>query len=147
MILIHDPAVKDSIRARVQTLTGSTPARWGKMSSGQMLWHCNQVMKTSLGEINVVHRRPPFPVPMIKFILFNMPWPHNAPTAPEYQVAGTPHDFETERKNCLELIDRFTSRSMDESGWSRAVFGTMNGREWSCLHARHLDHHLKQFNV
>jgi hypothetical protein len=36
---------------------------------------------------------------------------------------------------------------MEEASWPRAVFGPLTGREWSCLHARHLDHHLKQFGV
>jgi len=116
------------------------------MSVGQMLWHCNQVLKTSLRDIQVVPRRPPFPVPMLKFMLYRMPWPHGAPTAPEY-MAGVPRDFEAERKQCLDLMDRFLARKMEEGDWGRAVFGEISGREWSCLQARHLDHHLKQFSV
>jgi hypothetical protein len=114
------------------------------MSPGEMLWHCNQVLMTSLGDLKVVHRSPPFPVGMVKLILFRLPWPHNAPTAPEYQSNGL-RDFAAERKKCLELIERFTARKIDEGGWPPAVFGPLTGREWSCLHARHLDHHLSQF--
>lgn len=44
-----------------------------RMSAGQMLWHCNQVLKTPLREIEVVPRRPPFPVPVLKVMLFRMP--------------------------------------------------------------------------
>jgi hypothetical protein len=44
-------------------------------------------------------------------------------------------------------MDRFTARKMEEASRPRAVFGPLTGREWSCLHARHLDHHLKQFGV
>jgi hypothetical protein len=146
MVLLHDPAVGDALRARVRALTPSTTARWGKMSAAQMLWHCNQVLGTSLGDVQVPLRRPPFPVPMVKLILFRMPWPHNAPTAPEYQ-AGVPRDFDAERTSCLALMDRFTARKMEEANWPRAVFGPLTGREWSCLHARHLDHHLAQFGV
>jgi len=126
MILLHDSAVRNSIGARIGTLSATTRPRWGRMSVDQMLWHCNQVFRTSLGEIQVVPRRPPFPVPMLKFMLFNLPWPHGAPTAPEYQANAT-HDFDAE--------------------WAPAVFGPISGREWSCLHARHLDHHLRQFNA
>jgi len=146
MILLHDSAVRDGIRTRIGSLSATTPALWGKMSSAQMLWHCNQVFETSLGDIQVVPRRPPFPVGMLKFMLFHLPWPHGAPTAPEY-VAGPPRDFEGERARCLALIDRFSAKKMEDSGWGRAVFGTIDGREWSCLHARHLDHHLRQFGV
>jgi hypothetical protein len=146
MVQLHDPRVRDAIRSRIASLSTTARPRWGRMSAGQMLWHCNQVLRTSLGDIQVVPRRPPFPVGMLKFVLFNLPWPHGAPTAPEY-VAGASRDFESERAQCLALIDRFTARSVDESGWPRAVFGPISGREWSCLQARHLDHHLKQFSV
>jgi hypothetical protein len=146
MILLHDPAVRDSIRARIGALSADARARWGRMSAGQMLWHCNQILRTSLGENPVVPRRPPFPVSLLKLMLFRMPWPHNAPTAPEY-VADRTREFESERRECLGLIDRFTARRIDEGGWGRAVFDQLTGREWSCLQARHLDHHLKQFSV
>jgi hypothetical protein len=145
-VLLHDAAVRDAIRARVEALSASSQRRWGRMSAGQMLWHCNQVLSTSLGDIRVEPRRPPFPVPVLKFMLFRMPWPHGAPTAPEYQ-ADAAHDFEGERRHCLELIDRFTAHKLDEGPWPNAVFGPLTGAEWSRLNARHLDHHLKQFGA
>jgi len=146
MLLLHDTAVRDSIRARIGALSPAASSRWGSMSAGQMLWHCNQVLGTSLNDIKVPLRRPPFPIPVLKFMLFRMPWPHGAPTAPEYK-ADVPRDLEVERKRCLELIDRFTARKLEEGGWGRAVFGEITGREWSCLQARHLDHHLRQFGA
>ena len=146
MVHLHDPAVRVSIHARIDALSPTSIRRWGRMSVGQMLWHCNQVLKTSLRDLQVVPRRPPFPVPVLKFMLFHMPWPHGAPTAPEYE-AVVPRDFEAERKQCLELIDRFAARRVEDGGWGPAVFGEISGREWSCLQARHLDHHLKQFSA
>jgi len=146
MPILHDPAVRDSIRARIQRLSLSSERRWGEMSVDQMLWHCNQVLGTSLGDIQVPIRRPPFPVPVLKIMLFYLPWPHGAPTAPEYRAAES-KAFDVERAKCLELIDRFLARSMDERDWPRAVFGPLTGREWSRLQARHLDHHLKQFSA
>jgi hypothetical protein len=115
------------------------------MTVDQMLWHCNQVLSTALGDIEVRRNLPPFPVPVLKLILFHLPWPHGVPTAPEY-LATAPRAFEDERQRCLSLIDRFISRGLDER-WSPAVFGPLTGREWSRLHARHFDHHLKQFSV
>jgi hypothetical protein len=142
---LHDTAVHESIRARVQSLSPNATRRWGKMTVDQMVWHCNQVLKTALGDISVKPNRPPFPVPVLKFMLFNLPWPHGAPTAPEYKAVDR-QAFEEERQRCLELIDRFISRGLAES-WSPSVFGPLTGREWSRLHAKHLDHHLKQFSV
>jgi hypothetical protein len=145
MRILHDPSVRDSIRDRVQKLAPNSVRRWGEMSVDQMLWHCNQVLGTALGDIQVEPARPPFPVPVLKFMLFNMPWPHGAPTAKEYKPVD-PCAFEAERTKCLELIDRFTARNLDDK-WAPAVFGELTGREWSRLHMRHLDHHLKQFSA
>jgi len=146
MIQLHDPAVRDGVRSRIGSLTSTVRPRWGRMSPAQMLWHCNQVFLTSLGENPVTPRRPPFPVGLLKLMLFKLPWPHNAPTAPEYRP-DVAREFDAERASCLALIERFTTLDRDAGGWSRAVFGPMSGRDWSCLHARHLDHHLTQFGA
>ena len=143
--ILHDAAVHHPIRARLQTLTPSSTRKWGKMTVDQMLWHCNQVLETALGDIQPGWNLPPFPVPVLKFMLFNLPWPHGAPTAPEYRAVDS-RVFEDERTKCLALIDRFIARPLDES-WPRAVFGPLTGREWSRLHAKHLNHHLKQFSA
>ena len=142
--MLHDPAVRDSIRLRLRRLSADARRRWGKMSVDQMVWHLSQVLKTSLGELPVVVRKPPLPAPIVKFMLFNLPWPHGAPTAPEYQTVDS-MAFEAQRTQCLDLIERFTGRNVDEPQWPFWVFGPITGREWSRFHERHLDHHLKQF--
>jgi len=143
--LLHDAPVHTAIRARVQSLSPNATRRWGKMTVDQMLWHCNQILRTALGDIQVKRNQPPFPVPVLKFMLFQLPWPHGAPTAPEY-VAVDHQAFDHERQQCLALIDRFIARGLDER-WNPAVFGPLTGREWSRLHAKHLDHHLRQFSA
>jgi len=146
MPLLHDPAVCNSIRSRVTQLTPSSSRRWGKMSIDQMLWHCNQVLGTALGDVSVELQPIPFPLPVIKFLLLSMPWPRGAFTAPEYQAVD-PHVFEAEKAKCLELIDRFSQRDMAGADWPRAAFGQISGRDWSRLQAKHLNHHLKQFST
>jgi hypothetical protein len=55
--------------------------------------------------------------------------------------------FDQERQRCLDLIDRFAAQNIERENWPHAVFGPLTGREWSRLHAKHLDHHLKQFSA
>jgi len=43
--LLHDPAVRDAIRARVEALRPDAPRKFGKMSIDQMLWHVNQALR------------------------------------------------------------------------------------------------------
>jgi Protein of unknown function (DUF1569) len=145
MPLLHDPAVRDSIRSRVTQLTPSSDRRWGTMSVDQMLWHCNQVLGTALGDVKVGLLPIPFPLPVIKFLLLSMPWMRGAFTAPEYRAVDQ-HEFETEKAKCLALIDRFTQCDIARADWPRAAFGEISGRDWSRLQAKHLNHHLKQFS-
>ena len=42
--LLHDPAIRDAIRARLQTLRPDAPRKFGKMTVDQMLWHVNQAL-------------------------------------------------------------------------------------------------------
>jgi len=147
MPLLHDPAVHTSIRARLERLTPNATRQWGKMSVDQMLWHCNEVLENSLGKPPSVSPRPPLPHPILKFFLFNLPWPHGAPTHPDF-VAGERHSFDDERRRALALVDRFTSRPIGATEWGvSGALGKMTGREWSRLQAKHLDHHLRQFNA
>ena len=145
--ILHDPAVRDSIRARVQQLHPTATRKWGTMSVDQMLWHVNEALRNALGESRPKDLKIPMPKSVLKFMVFSLPWMKGAPTAPEF-VAGARYDFELERQRCLRLIDEFTRRSVDASNWGHsAAFGDLTGREWSQLHAKHLDHHLKQFSA
>lgn len=144
--LLHDPAVRDAIRARVQRLTPGTARRWGKMTVDQMLWHVSQGLAQSLGEIPAAPNNIPVPKWLSKFVAFNMPWPKGAPTPPDL-VAVDHYAFESERARCLRLIEKFTSTDMSGAWAASASFGPLSGREWSRFEAKHLDHHLRQFGV
>jgi hypothetical protein len=147
-VLLHEPAVRDSIRARVQKLTPSATRAWGKMSVDQMLWHVNKAMSNALGETTPQGRTPPIPLPVLRFLVLNLPWGKGAPTAPDLLVATERYDFDAEKTRCLALIDQIAAKGMDASGWGKSsLLGQMSGRDWSRLQAKHLNHHLKQFSV
>jgi len=50
MRVLHDPAVRASIEARLDSLRPDAPRQWGKMTADQMLWHVNEFLAASLGE-------------------------------------------------------------------------------------------------
>ncbi len=142
---IHDPAVRDSLRARVQKLTPDARRVWGKMTVDQMLWHCNQALESSMGRSRLEPQKLPLPAPIIKFIVLNLPWPKSAPTHPDF-VAGERHDFASEKQRALTLIEEFSAKRLDAADWGISGFGRLTGQEHSRLQAKHLDHHLKQFS-
>jgi hypothetical protein len=145
--LLHDPAVRNAIRARVEALRPDAPRKFGKMTVDQMLWHVSQALAQSLGHIPAQPVRMPLPKPVLKLCVFMLPWPVGAPTAPEIVADAQRCQFEKEHARCLQLIDAFAAKSMDDPWPTSGTLGRMTGREWSRLEAKHLDHHLKQFSA
>jgi hypothetical protein len=146
MAVLHDPSVRASIEARLSRLRPDTRPAWGKMSVDQMVWHVNQTLASALGRVAAPQDRAPLPRPVMKFIVLNMPWPKGAPTNKAF-VAQQRHDFDTELVRCRDLIGELVSRPIDEPPPVHPMLGRMSGREQSRLHAKHLDHHLRQFGV
>jgi len=145
--LLHDPKVRDATRARINKLTPDTPRKWGKMTVDQMLWHCNSGIDAALGKTEHEEVRMPLPRFMMKFIVLNLPWPKGAPTHPDW-IAGERRNFGAEKARALALLDEFTNKGLDWTGWGPSpAFGKMNGAEWTQLQAKHWDHHLRQFGV
>jgi hypothetical protein len=147
-VLLHDPAVRQSLRTRVQGLRPDAIRKWGKMTVDQMLWHVNQALGQAVGQVPADPVKAPLPKPILKFMVLNLPWVKGAPTAPEFVADMQRCEFEAERDRCLKLIDAFAAKRIDEDGWPIAsTLGSMSGRDWSRLEAKHLDHHLKQFSA
>jgi hypothetical protein len=144
--IIHDPSVRASIEARISKLRPDSPGVWGRMTVDQMLWHVNQAMGTALGRVQLAPKRIPVPAALMRFAALNMPWTRNAPTNPAF-VARQRHDFDVERARCRALIADIVARDIDVAPPHHSVFGQMTGRQQSQLHAKHLDHHLKQFGA
>ena len=99
-----------------------------------------------MGQLAVSPEKPPLPAAVMKFIVLKLPWPKNAPTNPTFVPKGR-YDFEAERSRCLQLIDAFTRRSLNEKWQDHPFFGPMTGTELSRLQAKHFNHHLTQFGV
>jgi hypothetical protein len=145
-MLIHDPAVRASIEARLSRLRPDSKGVWGRMSVDQMLWHVNQALVTALGRVELEDKGLPVPAFIVRFVTLNMPWVRNAPTNGA-MVARTPYDFNQQLAQCRALIADVAARDIDHAPPLHPVFGQMTGRQQSRLHAKHLDHHLKQFGV
>lgn len=146
MRMLHDPAFRNSIETRLSALRADSSRKWGTMTVDQMLWHVNQFLAAALGEGSLPVQKSPMPLPLLRFMLLHLPWPKSAPTNLG-AVAKGQHDFEGERRRCRALIDRFASRPVDGAWPVDPSFGAVSGKFASKLHAKHLDHHFRQFGV
>jgi hypothetical protein len=146
MPMLHDAAYRSQIETRVRALRQDARRQWGKMSVDQMLWHVSDAMEVALGRRAAPRQKVPLPRPVMKFIVLNLPWPKGAPTMPMFVAQGS-HDFHAERERCLKLIEELSGRRLGEPWPVNPVFGEIRGQDVSRLHAKHLDHHLRQFGV
>ena len=143
---LHDRTFRSDLERRLSNLPHDAQRKWGKMSVDQMLWHVNLALDTALGRVSFPPERPPIPRALLKFIVMNLPWPKGAPTMAAF-VAKERYDFETERARSLKLIEVFAAKPLEDSWPPSPVLGRMSGNDTSRLHAKHLDHHLRQFGV
>ena len=146
MAMLHDPAVRENIETRLNSLRPDSKARWGRMTVSQMLWHVNQAMAGNLGQTTLDESKIPIPRPVVKFIVLNLPWSKNAPTN-KALIAKDEHNFHEQLARCRKLIAETTASSLSSPDLQHPTFGRMTPRDCSRLTAKHLDHHLKQFGV
>ncbi len=146
MPLLHDPATRTALETRLAALRPDAERRWGSMTPGQMLWHVNQFLGASLGEVTLPKSKLPLPAPVMRFMLLHMPWPKGAPTN-KGAIAKEPCDFEAEKTKCRDLIGRFVAKPIDGQWPEDPSFGQATGKFASQLQAKHLDHHFRQFGA
>ena len=85
--------------------------------------------------------------PLKQLIIYVLPFPKSAPTAPELLVRA-PGDFAAD---CAELDRRLRGRAAraarPHSRREHPAFGKLSKRAWGVLIYRHMDHHFRQFGV
>jgi hypothetical protein len=144
-------AQEKAIKARIAALSPESKALWGKMNVHQMLCHCADQLRLTLGDLTAKPFGGWFNRTILKFlVLYVIKAPKGkVKTAPEVaqEHGGTqPTSFEEDRNTLLELIDRFLSNPQAKMN-PHPSFGKMSRKEWARLIHIHLDFHLTQFGV
>lgn len=136
---------------RINNLTPASQPQWGKMNVAQMLKHCS-VPYEMVYEPSQFKKPNVFAKFMIKLFAKNMvvgdkPYPKNGRTAPEFLVPAE-QDFDKQKELLIAHIWRVQQDGADsfDSRESHAM-GKLNSNEWNTMFYKHLDHHLKQFEV
>ena len=133
---------------RVRSLSASSTARWGRMSLTEMLHHLRLSALMAVGELNVASKsKRAFQVfPLKHLILYVLPFPKGAPTAPELHP-GEVMSLEEERAAVLALLEQIGAGPRDGPGPAHPLFGPLSWAEWGVATYKHIDHHLKQFGA
>jgi hypothetical protein len=134
---------------RIDKLTPSTPALWGKMNVSQMLAHSQVLLKVNLGELQLkqVFLGILFGKIAKKKILSEAPLERNLPTFRKALIKDD-RSFEEEKKALKTLLKRLAEAGPEGiSKNPHPFFGLLTVDEWDILQVKHLDHHLMQFGV
>jgi len=146
MPTIWDAARRNELQNRLLQLTPETPARWGRMTAPRMVAHLADSARMALGELPVASKNLPIRyTPLKQLVIYWLPFPKNAPTAPEL-ISQTSIDFEHERNAASALLQRLASPP-DGGRPDHPAFGRLSESAWGVLVYRHYDHHLRQFGL
>ena len=145
---ILNEADRAEINRRVRSLSDSSTGRWGSMDVVGMLKHLRLSASMALGELPVPSKsKRAFQVfPLKHLILYVIPFPKGAPTAPELKPAVAA-SLEEERAAVLELLARIGTGPREGAGPAHPLFGPLTWREWGVATYKHTDHHLRQFGA
>jgi hypothetical protein len=141
---------EETRREIVERLAHLGPTRqpqWGRMTAPRMVAHIAQSFRSAIGELPVKSKNLPLRFsPLKEIIIYWLPFPRNAPTAPEL-LALEPTDWATDMARLQDLIRRFAAKDPASAFPNHAAFGRLTGAQWGILMYRHTDHHLRQFGV
>jgi hypothetical protein len=144
---LFDPMVKQEIINRVNRLTPQSQRQWGKMDVAQMLAHLQMPMGIALGSHTIKgHWLMKLILPLFRKTLYDKkPYKQGLPTDKSFIMTGATKDFEKEKNQLLEMINRFNDANMIND--KHPVFGRLTKDQWSKATWKHIDHHLQQFGV
>ncbi|MBE2218414.1 MAG: DUF1569 domain-containing protein [Ignavibacteria bacterium] len=134
---------------RIRKINSESKPLWGKMDAAGMLFHLQEPIRVSLGELKTKRGLMGilFGKMALKVVLSDKPFRKGVPTADEFKPKSD-HDLETEKKKLLRLVSSLAERGPQAiSREPHPFFGTLTPEEWSIITWKHLDHHLTQFGV
>ena len=139
---------RKAILQRMRLLDESSEGRWGSMDVVSMLQHLRLSARMTLGELDVpsANKRVFQVFPLKHLILYVLPFPKGAPTAPALKARNA-ESFAKEHEAVLELFERIGTGPRDGDGPAHPLFGPLSWREWGVVTYKHADHHLKQFGA
>ena len=139
---------RTAISQRIGSITSASVPRWGRMDARAMLTHLKQSALMALGELPVASKgKRLFQVfPIKHLILYVVPFPKGAPTAPELLVPDEA-PVDAIRSELVLLLDRIGAGPREGAGPVHPLLGRLSFREWGVATYKHTDHHLRQFGV
>lgn len=147
MKTMFNEAERSSMLSRIDRVASGATPRWGKMNAEMMLAHLSESLRMAVGELAVRPKKLPIRhFPLKQLIIYWIPFPKGAPTAPELlpKETGT---VDRSKGELARLLRVFAERGAEPQWPDHPAFGKLTRQAWGVLVYRHFDHHLRQFGV
>ena len=146
--MIWSPDVRATFIERAKNLRTETKPAWGKLSASAMLAHLNDSYRMATGELKVKPKRGPLKyTPIKQLVIYVLPFPKGAPTAPELIARSDGAVLEDERLAFGRLFDQLGSLTTSSVLQPHPAFGVLSYDEYGALMAKHTQHHFRQFGI
>jgi hypothetical protein len=136
------------IMRRISRLGENSARQWGTMTPAEMCWHCRQQLEFVVHPTNVKVLKTMYRFqPMKWMIIFAIPWPKEAPTAPTMDAKksnAAVESVETEKAKLIAALEAVLK--MEHIKATHPLFGELGKHYWGRLIWKHLHHHLRQFS-
>ncbi|NJB72770.1 hypothetical protein GGR42_003261 [Saonia flava] len=144
---IFDESSYNEITERLGKLNENSKRGWGKMSVGQMAWHCQYPLKIAVeNKSKKVKGNPIFRWFFKKSMYNDKHWKKNLPTAPQLKTSEE-KNFTYEVQKLQELVNKCHAVKERKEWNPHPLFGHLTREQWGQMQYKHLDHHLRQFGV
>lgn len=143
-----DEQTQHAIINRLVKLKADSQGLWGNMTVSDMLFHCRKINKNIL-QAKQQNRRPAFKEKIMKIIGLHLmkKFPRGVKTGSKYLPGPTDNiAFQKVQQELINSVIEVASYK-DEIYGEHPFFGPLNTIEWRRFIWKHLDHHLRQFNV
>ncbi|MCR8656573.1 DUF1569 domain-containing protein [Paenibacillus endoradicis] len=149
MKTIFNPMRAAEVLKRIDKLSPNSQPQWGKMNVAQMLAHCSSFQDIAMGTsfpprswLGIIVGR------FAKQIMYNdKTLPRNMSTIPTILIADN-REFDIEKEKLKQKIITFQNNGPEKcTAHPHPFFGKLTSEQWGIGIYKHLDHHLKQFDV
>jgi hypothetical protein len=145
---IWDGTVRSTITDRAMRVSADAKPAWGKFNATAMMAHINDSLRMALGDLPVKSKNLPLRYKPIRHaIIYWLPMPKGAPTAPELIARSSTAVLGEEQREFKALMDRLGGLAPGTRMGEHPAFGDLSYDEYGALIAKHTDHHLRQFGV
>lgn len=143
-----DPAVRSSFAERLKKLSADTKPGWGQLHAAGMVAHLNDSYRMCTGELKVKSKNLPLRyTPIKQLVIYVLPFPKGAPTAPELLARCDRASLDDEKAAFASMFKALGSVKRDDALQEHPAFGVLTYDQYGALMARHTEHHFKQFGL